>query len=155
MKRGEKLTAPARSVLKEAHAAAQALGHAYVGSEHLLIGLLRVKESPAGRLLAEFGLTEETVARRIRLKVGAGLSGLPPVLGLSVHARSIIRCGAREAGRRGRAALDSEHILLGLLLERGCTALRLMERSGADPEGLLSRLKRGAPAAPSDGSGDT
>lgn len=151
MKRVEKLTAPARSVLTEAHAAAGRLGHPYVGSEHLLIGLLRAKESAPARLLAEFGMTEEALARQIRLAVGAGRSGLPPLFGLSDRARRIVERGAAEAGGRGRAAVSSEHILLGLLRERGCTALKLLERCGADPEELLSRLEAGEP----DGSEDT
>lgn len=139
----EKLTEPARRVLREAYNAAEELGHAYVGSEHLLIGLVREKRTAAAKLLAEYGVDAEGVIRLVRSSVGAGSYGRPPVLGLSENGRRIIERGALEAARRGRISVGTDHLLLGILREYGCSAVRLLEAAGADVNAICSRLALG------------
>ncbi len=155
MKYEEKLTEPARRVLREAYSAAEELGHSYVGSEHLLIGLTREKRSAAAKLLAEYDVDAERVMLLVRSSVGAGSCGRPPVQGLSENGRRIIERGALEAARRGRISVGTDHLLLGMLREYGCSAVRLLTAAGADVNAMCSRLALGdaqevapAPAKP-------
>jgi len=151
-------TPRAQSVLRLAQEAAEELGHSYVGSEHLLLGLLREEESAARRCLAEQEVTQEKAREIIVRIVGAGLPGLAPPQGLTPRAKRIIENAVGESVRSGSGYVGTEHLLLGILRESGTMAMRVLQTAGADTKKLQSallqrmsaahRLQREAPARP-------
>ena len=78
-----KFTPRAEEALRLSQESAEELGHGYVGSEHLLLGLLREEEGLAHRVLTEYGLTDEMILSVLRRSVGAGLAGTAPSQGLT------------------------------------------------------------------------
>lgn len=78
-----KFTPRAEEVLRLSQEAAEDLGHGYVGSEHLLLGLIREEEGIAHRVLSEFGVTDEMVCSVLQRSVGKGVSGAAPSQGLT------------------------------------------------------------------------
>ena len=81
-----KFTPRAEEALRLAQEAAEEMGHGYVGTEHLLLGLLREEEGIAHRALTECGLTDELVCTIVQRSVGTGLSGAAPSQGLTPRA---------------------------------------------------------------------
>ena len=115
-------TPGAQDALCLAQAAAEELGHSYVGSEHLLLGLLR-EEGAAGRCLAAQQVTADRVRREIVRVVGSGLPGLAPAQGLTPRARRVIE---NAAGASGGGRIGTEHLLLGLLREGGAMGTQVL-----------------------------
>ena len=118
----KQFTPGARSALRLAQAAAGELGHGYVGSEHLLLGVLQA-EGPARCCLQEQSVTPEKLRMALRQLVGAGSPGLAPAQGLTPRARRIIENAAGECVRRSGGRIGTEHLLLGILKDSGATAV--------------------------------
>ena len=96
-----RFTPKAQNTLRLAQAAAEELGHSYVGSEHLLLGLLREEENAASRALQEQAVTGEKVRDVIVEIVGSGVPGLAPPQGLTPRAKRVIENAVGEAVRSG------------------------------------------------------
>ena len=137
-------TPGAQDALCLAQAAAEELGHSYVGSEHLLLGLLR-EEGAAGRCLAAQQVTADRVRREIVRVVGSGLPGLAPAQGLTPRARRVIE---NAAGASGGGRIGTEHLLLGLLREGGAMGTQVLRSSGADLRQLQAALDQQAGLSP-------
>ena len=137
-------TPGAQDALCLAQAAAEELGHSYVGSEHLLLGLLR-EEGAAGRCLAAQQVTADRVRREIVRVVGSGLPGLAPAQGLTPRARRVIE---NAAGASGGGRIGTEHLLLGLLREGGAMGTQVLRSSGADLRQLQATLDQQAGLSP-------
>jgi len=147
--RANQFTQGAQTALRLAQEAAGELGHSYVGSEHLLLGLLGGEDSTARRCLAETGVCAEHVRKGLVDIVGRGLSGLPPSQGLTPRAKRIIEHAAAECAHFGAATVATEHLLLGILREDGCMAMRLLRSLGVNTDHLRSAvLQRMGPAQP-------
>ena len=117
------------------------LGHGYVGSEHLLLGLLREGSSPAARSLARAGLAEQEVGETITSLVGSGLPGVLPFQGLTPHCCRVIETAAAEAIRAGRRLIGPEHLLLGLLRQNDGMAGQVLARRGVDARSLSGQIR--------------
>ena len=135
-----RFTPRAQSALRLAQAAAEELGHSYVGSEHLLLGLLREEGGAAHRCLAEQAVTNERVRAAIVEIVGTGLAGLAPPQGLTPRAKRVIENAVGESSRTGGGYVGTEHLLLGILKENGTMAMRVLTRIGTDPKRLQAAL---------------
>ena len=85
-----KFTPRAEEALRLSQEAAEEMGHGYVGSEHLLLGLIREEEGIAHRVLSEYGVTDEMVCDVLQRSVGKGLSGTAPSQGLTPRAKSVV-----------------------------------------------------------------
>ena len=85
-----KFTPRAEESLRLAQEAAEEMGHGYVGSEHLLLGLMREEEGIAHRVLEEAGLTDDMICDVLHRSVGTGLSGAAPSQGLTPRAKSAV-----------------------------------------------------------------
>ena len=96
-----RFTPKAQNTLRLAQAAAEELGHSYVGSEHLLLGLLREEENAARRALQEQAVTGEKVRDVIVEIVGSGVPGLAPPQGLTPRAKRVIENAVGESVRSG------------------------------------------------------
>ncbi len=128
---GKKFTPAAEQALRGAQEAAGELGHGYVGSEHLLLGLLRCGGT-AERVLRDAGAEEEELLALVTRKLGRGTAERAPSQGLTPHARSAVELAALEALRSGCDEIDAGHLLIGLLRDGGNTAVRLLSASGVD-----------------------
>ena len=131
-------TEKARSALRLAHEAAAKLGHGYVGSEHVLLGLLREPEGVAARVLRAGGVTEEALLKQLTDTVGCGEPGLPLLQGLTPRGRRIVDIAAAEAARLGQAAIGTEHLLLGILQDGEGMAVQLLAGLGIDNRKLYA-----------------
>ena len=135
-----RFTPRAQNALRLAQAAAEELGHSYVGSEHLLLGLLREEAGAAHRCLAEQSVTGEKAREAIVEVVGMGLAGLAPPQGLTPRAKRVIENAVGESSRMGGGYVGTEHLLLGILKENGTMAMRVLTSLGADPRKLQAAL---------------
>jgi ATP-dependent Clp protease ATP-binding subunit ClpA len=150
----ERLTEQARTVIVAAHEEAAGLGHGWVGSEHLLLGLARLGDDPAAvgpRTLRQLGLTEQAVREHV-------LKRLPPTRRRGDHHtvdeslypgafRVLLERAAQAARRRGREHIGSEHLLIGLLEECSCTGARLLAELGISLDAVLRQLGAGGDGA--------
>ena len=135
-----RFTPRAQNALRLAQAAAEELGHSYVGSEHLLLGLLREEAGAAHRCLAEQSVTAERARAAVVQIVGTGLAGLAPPQGLTPRAKRVIENAVGESGRTGGGYVGTEHLLLGILRENGTMAMRVLDDLGTDPRKLQTAL---------------
>ena len=143
-----KFTPRAEEALRLAQEAAEDMGHGYVGSEHLLLGLLREEEGIAHRVLEENGLTDELVCDILHRSVGTGVSGAAPSQGLTPRAKSAVELAVSEAARAGAGYIGTEHLLMGLLREGNNMALRILRTVGIDPKKLYSAVVKKLNEAP-------
>ena len=135
-----RFTPRAQNALRLAQASAEELGHSYVGSEHLLLGLLREEGGAAHRCLLEQSVTGDRAREAIVEIVGTGLAGLAPPQGLTPRAKRVIENAVGESGRTGGGYVGTEHLLLGILRENGTMAMRVLSALGADPRKLQAAL---------------
>ena len=135
-----KFTAGAETVLRLSQEAAGELGHGYVGTEHLLLGLLREEDGTAYAVLTEAGLTEELVGEIIRKSVGVGLPGGNPAQGLTPRARRVVEIAMEDSVRSGCNFVGTEHLLAGILREGSNMAVRILRTAGCETKQLYTSL---------------
>lgn len=126
-----RFTARAVKVLELAQQEAQALGHAYVGTEHLLLGLVHEGEGVAAKALLSMGIGLDTVRRKVEslLARSAGGSGS---IAYTPRAKRVMELAMEEAQALGHHYVGTEHILLGLIREREGIAAKVLSDLGAD-----------------------
>lgn len=135
-----RFTERAQSALRLAQEASAELGHGYVGSEHLLLGLAREGQGVAARVLQNAGLDAETIRAAIRRMVGVGAPGGRPSQGLTPRCKKIIELSLTEAARLGHHYVGTEHLLLGILREGDGVAQRVLVGSSVEPRRLYSDI---------------
>jgi ATP-dependent Clp protease ATP-binding subunit ClpC len=113
----ERFTDRARQVLVLAQGDARALGHAHIGTEHILLGLLREKEGLAARVLGSLGIGVEEVREHVVRIVGQGDESVAGQIPFTKHAKRTLELALREAVSLGDNCIGTEHILIGLLRE--------------------------------------
>ncbi|MBV9166875.1 MAG: hypothetical protein JO342_12070 [Solirubrobacterales bacterium] len=128
----ERFSERARQVLVSAREEAQALRHNYIGTEHLLLGLLGVEEGIAARVLASFDVTPERVRAQVVQIVGGGEEATGGQVPFTPRAKQVLELALREALSLGHNYIGTEHLLLGLLAENGGVAARVLPNLGAD-----------------------
>jgi ATP-dependent Clp protease ATP-binding subunit ClpC len=124
---------PARRVVAIAQEEAQALGSHYVGTEHLLLGLLREERGRAAGMLRRFGLTTERVRTQITRTVGQSEGAPAAQPRLTPAARRTFERAAGALSLRGDERVDTEHVLLGLVQDGEGVAARVMGELDVDP----------------------
>ena len=120
--------------------AAGELGHGYVGTEHLLLGLMRESDGLAHTVLAEAGLTDDMLVEIIKKSVGVGLPGSNPAQGLTPRARRVVEIAMEDSVRGGYNYIGTEHLLAGLLREGNNMAVRMLRVAGVDAKHLYTAL---------------
>lgn len=128
----ERFTEGARRALAEAQEAAKQLGHNYVGTEHLLLGLMHGNDSPAGRALAQAGASLNDVLRQTERLVGRGDYQFTDSFGYTPRTKKIIELSLYEAKTLNNSYIGTEHLLLALLREREGVAARILQDLGLD-----------------------
>ena len=135
-----KFTPGAEEALRLSQEAAGELGHGYVGTEHLLLGLIREKEGIAHTVLTEAGLTDDMIVEIIKTSVGAGLPGGNPAQGLTPRAKRVVEIAMEDSIRGGYNYVGTEHLLAGILREGNNMAVRILRTAGVDAKHLYTAL---------------
>jgi ATP-dependent Clp protease ATP-binding subunit ClpC len=135
-----RFTRRARIVLALAQADARDLGHDYLGTEHLLLGLLREGDGVGGRVLADLGVTLPQVRRALVGIVGRGDAAGAGAIRLTPRSKRVLVLAADEAQRLGHDYLGTEHLLLALVREGDGVAAGILESLGVRLETVRARV---------------
>ena len=118
--------------------AARQFGHGYIGTEHLLLGLLRADGGVSSKVLLDAGLTDEFVVERIKENVGVGVPSDVSGQDMTPRLKRILERSFVEARRTGNYIIGTEHILMSLLEEPNCQAVDIIESAGIDIRSLYT-----------------
>jgi ATP-dependent Clp protease ATP-binding subunit ClpC len=132
----------ARRVLWIAQGEAVAHGHAYTGTEHLLLGFLHGPEAIAPQVLAELEVTAKGVEENLGALPGEGDRKPTNELGLTTRAKRAIELAVQEAQSRNTQSAGTGHLLLGLLAEGEGVAVRVLERLEISSEAVRAAVER-------------
>ena len=139
MKNSARFTERASGAIAAARDAAASLGHSYIGTEHLLLGIAAETEGLGARLLSGQGLDMASLTRLVAAEMGSGAPGAPEQ-GLTSNAAAAIERAAEEARRLGQGYVGTEHLLLGVLRLPDCAAVRLLNASGRAPDTIYTEI---------------
>ncbi len=128
--RFDKFTEPARHVMGLAQEEARSFQHNYIGTEHLLLGLLREEEGTAAQVLNRLGIELEKVRKAVEFIIGRGDIVVSNEVGLTPRAKKVIELAVDEARRMQHRYLGTEHILLGLIREGEGIAAGILSSMG-------------------------
>ena len=135
-----RFTERAQKAFQLAQAAAAELGHGYVGTEHLLLGLAREGEGVAARALNDAGLDADTIRESIVNLVGQGEPLEAPAQGLTPRTKRIIEIAVHLAARMGHSYVGTEHLLMGILREGEGVAARILLETGVEPNRFFNHI---------------
>ena len=147
----ERFTQRARRVLSLAQEQAERLQHHQIGTEHLLLGLMREEGGVAGRVLRDLGLDLRRVEELVRRLSTAGDRGRSSQLDLSPGTKKVLELAVDEARRMGHHYIGTEHLLLGLVRQQEGIALDVLRRLGVSPEEVrrqTSKVLQESPVQP-------
>ncbi len=155
-KNWERFTQRARRVLSLAQEEAERLNHSYIGSEHVLIGLLQEDGGVAGRVLRELGLDAVRVQAMVeRMSGGPGTRTPFTKTELSPSTKRILELAVEEARRMGQHYISTEHLLLGLARQNEGLAMDVLRKFGISAEQIrrqTRRMLKESPVSPSEKS---
>jgi ATP-dependent Clp protease ATP-binding subunit ClpC len=134
----ERFTDRARRVVVLAQEEARMLNHDHIGTEHILLGLIRDGEGVAAKALQSLGITPEAVRRQVEEIIGRGQQAPSGQIPLTPRAKKILELSLREALQLGHNYVGTEHILLGLIREGKGVAAQVLVKLGAD----LTRVRQ-------------
>ena len=140
--RFEKFTERARRVLTLAQEEAQRFNHNYIGTEHILLGLVREGDGVAAKVLSNLGVELEKVRSAVEFIIGRGERTFRGEIGLTPRAKRVIELAVDEARRLGHNYIGTEHLLLGLLREGEGVAAGVLESLGVGLEKVREETKR-------------
>jgi ATP-dependent Clp protease ATP-binding subunit ClpC len=159
----ERFTERARQVVVLAQEEARTLKHNYIGTEHILLGLLREEEGLAARVLESLDITVERVRAQVVRIVGSGEEVTSGQIPFTPRAKKVLELALREALSLGHNYIGTEHILLGLVRENEGVAARILLDFDADSEKIRNEVirmlsgpggrRQGAGAGTGSGSG--
>jgi ATP-dependent Clp protease ATP-binding subunit ClpC len=138
----ERFTERARQVVVLAQDESRTLGHDYIGTEHILLGLLREQEGLAARVLESFDLTTEEVRAEVVSIVGLGEAAATGQIPFTPHAKKALEFSLREALSLGHDYIGTEHVLLGLVRADDGVAARILLDVGADANTIRNEVIR-------------
>jgi ATP-dependent Clp protease ATP-binding subunit ClpC len=136
----EKFTGRAKQVLTLAHEEAQRFEYNFIGTEHLLLGLVREKEGVAGRVLHDQGLELNRVRALVGQITGQGERATRGELQLNEQAIKLIGLAVEEAQDLGHDFIGTEHLLLGLLRQEEGIVSKVLEELGVEPERIREQV---------------
>jgi ATP-dependent Clp protease ATP-binding subunit ClpC len=138
----ERFTERARQVVVLAQEEARTLKHNYIGTEHILLGLLREEEGLAARVLESLEITVERVRAQVVRIVGSGEEVTSGQIPFTPRAKKVLELALREALSLGHNYIGTEHILLGLVRENEGVAARILLDFDADSEKIRNEVIR-------------
>jgi ATP-dependent Clp protease ATP-binding subunit ClpC len=128
----ERFTDRARRVVVLAQEEARLLNHNYIGTEHILLGLIHEGEGVAAKALESLGISLEKVRQQVEEIIGAGQSPPSGHIPFTPRAKKVLELSLREALQLGHNYIGTEHILLGLIREGEGVAAQVLVKLGAD-----------------------
>ena len=136
-----KFTRQAKAALQIAENAARSWKHSYIGTEHILVGLLKEQEGTAGKILEEFGVDPEKLETLItQLIAPSGVLVAEKSAGYSPRAQKIKEQAVKEAEKQKEEQAGTEHLLLAMLRETDCVGTRLLYTMGVNIQKLYSTV---------------
>ena len=135
-----RFTEKAEKAVSLSQESAMALGHNYVGTEHLLLGLIKEGSGVAAKVLQNQGITEDKVLKEIEELIGHGESTGEQPLGFTPRTKRVLELSFREARRMGHNYIGTEHLLVGILKEGESVAVRILMDLGLEPQKLYSEV---------------
>ncbi len=135
-----KLTEKASAALNRAHSIAKEMGHTYIGSEHILYGLLSESGGLASSVLTKSGLTPMKLIKQIEEQSGRGLASSVSTQDLTPRSKRIIEEACNFSTGFSHSYIGTEHILLALLQEGDCAAVSLLKELGVDTRRLADEV---------------
>ena len=126
----ERFTQRARRVLQLAQEEAERLSHNYIGTEHVLLGIVKEENGIAGRVLRDLGAKPERVAELVERMTGAGKRQTSGKLDLTPRTKQVIEYAVDEARKLGHSYISTEHLLLGLIRQGDGVAIDVMRQIG-------------------------
>ncbi len=140
--RFDKFTERARRVLTLAQEEAQRFNHSYIGTEHLLLGLVREGDGVAAKVLANLGVELNKVRSAVEFIIGRGDRQASGEIGLTPRAKKVIELAVDEARRLQHSYIGTEHLLLGLVREGEGIAAGVLESLGVNLERVRAETQR-------------
>jgi ATP-dependent Clp protease ATP-binding subunit ClpC len=128
----ERFTDRARRVVVLAQEEARMLSHDYIGTEHILLGLIHEGEGVAATALESLGISLETVRQQVEEIIGRGREAPSGHIPFTPRAKKVLELSLREALQLGHNYIGTEHILLGLIREGNGVAAQVLVKLGAD-----------------------
>lgn len=154
-----KFTEKAEKAVSHSQESAAALQHNYVGTEHLLLGLVKEGTGVAARVLQAQGITEEKVIAQVEALIGRGTDPVDQTIGFTPRTKRVMELSFREARKMGHNYIGTEHLLLGIMKEGDSVAVRILLDLGVDLQKLIAEVIRlvseEAPSAMSNPSKST
>lgn len=147
----ERFSGSARRVVELAQHEARALDHNYVGTEHLLLGLLAERQGVADQALRALGVSAEAIRARVTEIVGRGEPSAGGAIPFTPRSKRVLQLAVTEAKAMGDDEVGTEHLLLGLLQEGEGVAAETLADLGADDQRVRLQVSAllGRPCAPS------
>ena len=146
-----RFTERAQQALANAQQAAGSFGHSYIGSEHLLLGLLREGGGPAAKALTACGVTEDALVEQIEQLSGRGTPDAAAPQGMTPRTKRIIELSIQSAAQMGASYVGTEHLLLGLLREGQNVGLTALANLKVTPQQLAEKLSEALGGGQPDG----
>ncbi|MEE9285812.1 MAG: ATP-dependent Clp protease ATP-binding subunit [Dehalococcoidia bacterium] len=140
--RFEKFSERARRVLSLAQEEAQRFNHNYIGTEHILLGLVRETEGVAARVLSNLGVELSKVRSAVEFIIGRGEKSVAGEIGLTPRAKKVIELAVDEARRLNHSYIGTEHLLIGLLREGEGVAAGVLESLAVTLEKIRGETNR-------------
>jgi ATP-dependent Clp protease ATP-binding subunit ClpC len=140
--RFEKFSERARRVLSLAQEEAQRFNHNYIGTEHILLGLVRETEGVAARVLSGLGVDLTKVRSAVEFIIGRGEKPAQGEIGLTPRAKKVVELAVDEARRMNHTYIGTEHLLIGLLREGEGVAAGVLESLGVTLEKVRAETHR-------------
>ena len=128
----EKFTDKARRVVVLAQEEAKLLNHNYIGTEHILLGLIHEGEGVAAKALESLGISLESVREQVQEIIGTGQQAPTGHIPFTPRAKKVLELSLREALQLGHSYIGTEHLLLGLIREGEGVAAQVLTKLGAD-----------------------
>ncbi len=141
----EKFTGPARKVVVLAQEEARRFNHNYIGTEHLLLGLIREEEGIAAGALRELGVDLNEAREQVESIVGFGEEALNPHLPFTPRTNKVLQLSEREALQLDHDYISTEHVLLGLVRESEGVAARMLLNLDVDPDAVRREIIKRLP----------
>ncbi len=148
----ERFTQRARRVLSLAHEEAERLHHNYIGTEHLLLGLIREEGGIAGRVLRDLGLDPARVKEMVERLTGVGRNPSSRIE-LAPGTEQVLQMGIEEARRMGHHYIGTEHLLLGMVRQGEGVGMDVLRRLGITPEQIRRQTRRALQETPTRHAG--
>lgn len=136
----QRFTEKAERAIAFSQQSAVELGHNYVGTEHILLGLVKEGTGVAARVLQAQGITEEKILKEIDELIGKGETEGESPVGFTPRTKRVLELAFKEARRMGQGYIGTEHLLLGIMKEGESVAVRILMDLGVDPQKLLNEL---------------